>query len=92
LLGACDVMSDVVRSGRYPKGNWTLLEPTALYDAAMRHLLAIGAGEMVDKDSGRPHADHLVATASMLRHLLLKRDGGSEGWYGPTPIQEDSDG
>lgn len=70
LIGACEVMSHVVRSGRYLKGNWVGLPPERIYDSVMRHLLAYQSGELIDPDTGLPHLDHLTCDAGMLRHIV----------------------
>jgi len=44
---------------KYAKQNWRKgMKISRLYDAAMRHMLAINDGELIDPESGLPHAAH----------------------------------
>lgn len=46
---------------KYDRGNWKLCtkdQAWRYFDAAMRHLLARGKGEVLDPESGMPHAWH----------------------------------
>lgn len=60
--------------GKYPRGNWMNGVPYSwLVDAALRHRCAIDKGEIVDPESGKPHAAHFQANISFLR-LYEARD------------------
>lgn len=49
------------------------LESTALYDAAMRHLLAWMSGEDLDPESGESHLSHAGANINMLMWMLANK-------------------
>ena len=45
---------------------------TEYLDKALRHLLAIRAGEFIDQDSGLDHFSHAMADLAIIRHLWLE--------------------
>lgn len=59
---------------KYTRGNWLIGMPwTECADSVLSHLTAILNGEMIDPDSGLPHADHLVCAAKILSHSYHTR-------------------
>lgn len=68
--GACEEEAWALDSGgkKYGYWNWRDIPITvrAYVSAIMRHAMAIGDGEWVDAESGRPHAAHIAATAHIL--------------------------
>lgn len=57
-------------------GHWNFqkgLETTALYDAAMRHLMAWMSGEDLDPESGNTHLGHAAANLNMLIWMLANK-------------------
>lgn len=55
----------------YGRNNWKKgLNYSRLLDATLRHLQAIGAGELKAKDSGVPHIAHVAANLHMLVGLM----------------------
>lgn len=55
---------------KYTRDNWKKLwgdnTPFVAGASAMRHLLAICSGEMIDKESGLPHAAHVRCNMAMI--------------------------
>ena len=51
---------------KYGVRNWKHVEPHRYHAAAMRHLLAIMAGEVYDPETGLSHAAHLACSAMFL--------------------------
>lgn len=70
LGGAVDVMqwANTRPVNPYTRDSWKLVEdPIATYRSAiLRHLTAMDRGEVLDPDSGLPHADHIQASSYML--------------------------
>jgi len=61
---------------KYGENNWRAGLPwTRIYGAALRHLLAWGRGEDVDKESGMSHLTHC---ATNLLFLILWKDSKPE--------------
>lgn len=44
-----------------------------LLDAAMRHILAISAGEEIDPESGNSHVGHAMASLAMLAYMMAHK-------------------
>jgi hypothetical protein len=65
---------------KYKVRNWvgTAKEPDRYIGAALRHLSAIMAGEMIDAESGLPHVNHLQCCATILEEAL--RNSGLLTW------------
>lgn len=68
--GALDNMAWVMKSGadKYGAWNWRAIaiKKWEYVAAILRHTFAISTGEWLDKESGRPHAAHIMATAAIL--------------------------
>jgi len=58
---------------KYGEENWKGFEsdPTRVKDAIQRHLAAIMEGEMIDDESGEPHAAHIMAGGMFLTYFEL---------------------
>ena len=59
---------------KYARDNWKLFHPSDIprfASAIMRHTAAILQGELIDPDSGLPHASHIVAEAMFIHHHSL---------------------
>ena len=81
-------ISKVLEFGRvkYSAHNWRGGIPyTRLLAAAMRHLLAILAGEDDDPESGLPHAAHLGCCAMFLIWMMRNRRDLDDRWKSPPP-------
>ena len=56
---------------KYTRDNWKLFHPSDIprfASAIMRHTAAILQGELIDPDSGLPHASHIAAEAMFIHH------------------------
>ena len=58
---------------KYEPGGWRKVGRERYLGAAMRHLLALMNGEIIDPESGLKHADHLGCNAMFLSELI--KDG-----------------
>lgn len=68
ILGVAKVLAHGAE--KYGANNWRKCEdPTRYFDAAMRHLLAIAAGEELDSDSGLPHIHHVACNVMFMSCL-----------------------
>lgn len=57
----------------YGDYNWKECDDASKFvDAALRHLARIMSGELIDPDSGKPHAAHLACNAMFLHHMALR--------------------
>lgn len=72
-LSAVYAVAEVMTFGakKYSANGWkTVPDAINRYTAAMlRHMTAIQEGELVDSDSGLPHADHIACNALFLSWL-----------------------
>lgn len=52
---------------KYSRDNWKKLDNGVerFFNAALRHLLAINAGQTYDEESGLPHIDHAITSLLM---------------------------
>ena len=58
-------------AGKYTRDNWKLFHPGDIprfASAIMRHTAAILQGELIDPDSGLPHASHIAAEAMFIHY------------------------
>lgn len=57
---------------KYAPDNWKRVGQgrQRYHDALLRHLVAIGAGELEDPDSGLPHIDHVLCNAIFLKYFM----------------------
>lgn len=73
---AIDELAKVLTMGaeKYAAHNWRHVEDgkQRYLAAALRHAFAIVGGEELDKESGLPHAAHLMANAAFLVELREK--------------------
>jgi len=61
-------------AAKYTRDNWKLFHPSDIprfASAIMRHTAAILQGELIDPDSGLPHASHIAAEAMFIHHHSL---------------------
>ena len=62
-------MSKVMMYGlskKYERDNWKKkMDPERLLDAMLRHAFDIAQGELIDPESGLPHAFHIACNAMM---------------------------
>ncbi len=60
---------------KYGRDNWKKGFPddTVIIDSLMRHTLKAASGEVLDEESGLPHADHIQANAYFLSHFTHER-------------------
>lgn len=54
---------------KYGEYNWRKVSPERYVDAIGRHLLAVGAGEELDEDTGMPHTAHVLCNCLFLAYL-----------------------
>jgi hypothetical protein len=67
---------------KYAKHNFRLgMDHTRVLDAAMRHILAIVAGEDTDPESGLPHYAHARACLGMYAYFVTN-NAGTDDRYG----------
>ena len=60
---------------KYGVDNWSnCAEPVRYYDAAMRHLMAVRGGEMIDIESGKHHIAHAICSLMFLYELMTKEE------------------
>ena len=59
---------------KYTRGNWKQQcdDPEQHLQSAMRHLISMVQGEMVDKESGELHVGHLMANCMMHTYQMDK--------------------
>lgn len=61
---------------KYGESNWEKLwgdkTVSVCLDSALRHLLAIQAGELYDEESGLPHAAHVRCNMAMILEYMKK--------------------
>lgn len=67
-----------IGADRYGRSNWRNAEPEEGFErycaAALRHLLALSRGQLLDPDSGLPHTAHIRCCMGFLEHYQgLKR-------------------
>lgn len=59
---------------KYSTWNWTKgLHITSVYDSLLRHLFAIGSGELIDPESGLPHRAHIGCNILFIEYFLNRR-------------------
>lgn len=59
---------------KYARDNWKKgLSVSSLVDCMMRHVAAMNAGEMIDKESKLPHIGHIQCNAMFIAYMLQKR-------------------
>ncbi len=56
---------------KYGRSNWKkgYSDDTVLLDSLMRHIVKVASGEVIDEESGLPHADHILCNAFFLSHF-----------------------
>ena len=78
-LDAVEPIVQVLTFGarKYKTNDWKNVRPTSRYvSAAMRHLKAYQAGEMIDQESGLPHLAHAMTNLVFLT------------WMNQNPMEE----
>jgi hypothetical protein len=61
---------------KYDAWNWSKgLKYSRVVSAMQRHILQILKGEMIDKETGRPHAAHVRCCAAMLIEYEARGQG-----------------
>jgi len=77
---------------KYGDGNWLKgggMEWGRLYDAAMRHLFAVGKGEVLDTESGLDHLAHAAWNCLALMHY--QRNGiGINNLFGEKNVSKEA--
>jgi len=63
---------------KYTRDNWKKLWGDKTYEVAnaslMRHAFAIASGELIDKETGLPHAAHIRCNAAMILEYQMKKE------------------
>ena len=63
---------------KYSRNNWKKLLGDKTYEVAnaslLRHAFAIANGELIDKESGLPHAAHIRCNAAMILEYQMKTE------------------
>jgi hypothetical protein len=68
-------------ASKYGEHNWRRgLAWSRLLGAALRHLMAWGAGEKLDPESGLPHLAHAAASVLFLLELEIDGIGPDDRW------------
>lgn len=64
-------ISEVLKHGakQYAPNNWKNLSQKRIMDAFLRHAIALGKGELYDKESGLSHILHAATNLMFLDHL-----------------------
>ena len=71
---------------KYAAHNWRLgMDYSRVLSSAMRHMLAITAGEDVDAESGCLHAAHVRANMAFLIGYMAQRGGNDDRYKGACP-------
>jgi len=72
MSGLVDVLGHGAKE--YGDRNWEKGLPVEeILDSMNRHQNSLMKGELIDKDSGLPHADHILCNAMFLSHFYHRR-------------------
>ena len=71
LAGMAMIMNEGARTHEV---GYMALEPDLYWDAAMRHLMALRRGEILDPESGMSHALHLACNGMILDRIMEVKD------------------
>lgn len=69
VLGLAKILT--IGAEKYAANNWKLLDPKDINrykDSTLRHLYAYLNGELLDKETGEPHLDHIACNIMFLRY------------------------
>lgn len=60
--------------------NWKIgFHPSDILKSLMRHVVAISDGEMIDRESGKPHIGHAMANLMMMQYHIDRINSESYG-------------